>query len=266
MKAEAGQALVLGTSPFGEADVLVHLFCPQRGRLRGLVKGGAKKAAILQPLNTVEYERFRRLENQLGTLNVELTISRAPLWLGGGAGSYVCTYLSELLTTFLPEEQPFPQLSERVLDLAAHMGEHHTWHHVLAFELFFLDILGYGLRLTDPVHTAVPEGSADELAYVSPRSGRTVGRVAAQGYEHRLLPLPACLGGPACDTAQDRAYAFALTGAFLHKALPPHMGTTQPLLARARLAGYYARTDVNTTQEAHHAAQLLPIPPASQAA
>lgn len=255
MATESGHALVLGTSPFGEADVLLHLLCPCRGRLKGLVRGGAKKGAVLQPFNTVAYERFRRLETQLGTLEVDLLLSRAPLWMHGGAGARTCAYLTEMLTVFLPEEQAFPQLEAEALGLLQRAATAEgTWQDMLAFELFLLETLGYGLRLEDPVQA----DRTDEPAYVSPRSGRSVGRRAAQGYEDRLLPLPGCLGGPTTLPEQDAAAALALTGTFLGRALPPGKDPGS-LLARARLAAYHrGMLSPATTKGSLHAPHLSP--------
>lgn len=246
MQVEHGDALVLGVTPFGEHDAMVHLLCPERGRLRGLVKRGRHMAAVLQPFNNVRYERFRRLEGQLGTLDVELTISRAPLWMSGGAGAYVCAYVAELLLHVLPEDQAYPHLAEAVLALLAHAPMH--WQHVVAFDVFLLESLGYGLRLHDPVLA----DADDVVAYVSPRSGRSVGRRAAAGYETRLIDLPALLGGPDRPADADCACAFRLTAAFLPKALPGHVAFAS-LLARGRMVAYYDRSiRMEPTKDTRH--------------
>lgn len=235
-----GAGLVLSAKPFGERDALVEILCAERGRIRGLVKGaGSRKgsvAAALQPFNTVNYEHFRRLEGQLGSLSVELAVSRAGLWLGGGGGGYVVAYLSELLSAVLPEEHPYEGLSGQVETLLS-MSDVRIptlglgWRAVVGFELMLLHWAGYGLRLDR--ESAVGAG---ELAYVSPASGRVVDRATAKGWESRLLELPACLGGPDCEELADFAKAWRLTGYFLDKALHGRR-----LEARGRLAGYFER-------------------------
>lgn len=230
-----GQALVLAVKPFGERDALVELLCAERGRVRGLVKGGRGSrggiAATLQAFNGVGYEHFRRLDGQLGTLTVELTKSRAHVWLGGAAGGFVVPYLSELLAATLPEEHPYDGLTERVLKLLA---SDLSWRELVAFELWLLDAVGYGLRLR-PEEGVTGVAEAD-WAYVSPASGRIVARDKATGYEQRLLPLPLCLGGPECGESDDFAMAWRLTGFFIEKAL--HGGT---MASRVRLGNYYNR-------------------------
>ncbi|NBV54165.1 MAG: hypothetical protein EBR79_00400, partial [Proteobacteria bacterium] len=216
-------------TPFGERDALVRLVCRERGLLRGLVKGGRGKAsgAVLQPFNTVRYEHFRRLEGQLGSLTLEMVRSRAGLWLGRPTGSAVVAYLSEILGEILPEEHGYVGLVAKIEDLlAGDLG----WREVAKFELFLLELAGYGLRLQP--HEAVPCLQESALAFVSPASGRAVPRLVAQGYEARLLPLPAVWGGVACAEEEDFGRCWQLCGHFLNKALHGRR-----LVARERLRG-----------------------------
>lgn len=248
MSLRDGQGLILAVKPFGERDALVEVLCAERGRVRGLVKGGKGTrggiGAILQPFNGVGYEHFRRLDGQLGTLTVELTKSRAHVWMGASAGAFVVPYLSELLAGLLPEEHPYEGLHGRVTKLLDGMV---SWHEVVAFELFLLEAVGYGLRL-NPEDGVTTVGEAD-WAYVSPASGRVVDRAAAVGYEARLLPLPFCLGGPECEGADDFAMAWRLTGFFIEKALHG-----KAMASRARLGNYYAKLiNENKIGERHEA-------------
>jgi hypothetical protein len=85
----------------------------------------------------------------------------------------------------------------------------------VVFELDLLADLGFGLNLG----TCAVTGSNEDLAFVSPRSGRAVSRGAAGPYVDRLLPLPRFLTGrPPADAEQIRA-GLRLTGAFLRRHL-----------------------------------------------
>lgn len=242
MSLRNGQGLVLAVKPFGERDALVELLCTERGRVRGLVKGGKGTrggiAAILQPFNSVGYEHFRRLEGQLGTMTVELTKSRASVWMGMSEGAFTVPYLSELLAALLPEEHPYEGLHGRVVNAVEGIN---GWRGVVAFELWLLEAVGYGLRLRPEEAVACEVGSA--LAYVSPASGRAVPEGVAKGWEDRLLPLPMCLGGPDCNEADDFTMAWRLTGYFIEKAL--HGGT---MASRARLGNHYGREIAKNTE------------------
>ncbi len=83
-------------------------------------------------------------------------------------------------------------------------------------ELGLLQELGFGLDLAKCAAT----GSTDDLAYVSPRTGRAVSRAAAGPYKEKLLPLPGFLStaafrrtggtapGPRSDGILPRAARF----------------------------------------------------------
>ena len=86
--------------------------------------------------------------------------------------------------------------------------------------------LGFGLDLEKCAAT----GTTEDLAYVSPRTGRAVSRAAAGPYKEKLLPLPGFLsaGGLPADLDELR-HGLDLTGYFLerhvfwpqNKPLPP---------------------------------------------
>jgi DNA repair protein RecO (recombination protein O) len=78
-------------------------------------------------------------------------------------------------------------------------------------------------------------GSTEDLAYVSPKTGRAVSREAAAPYVEKLLPLPVFLstGGLPADFEELRQ-GLDLTGYFLERhVFWPHNKPLPP--ARARL-------------------------------
>ena len=94
-----------------------------------------------------------------------------------------------------------------------------------------LEEMGFGLDLT---RCAVLGAGANDLSYVSPRSGRAVSRAGAGEWAERLLPLPPCLlgQGPAPDA--EIAAGLKVTGHFLHTRLAPELGHKPLPEARAR--------------------------------
>jgi DNA repair protein RecO (recombination protein O) len=99
------------------------------------------------------------------------------------------------------------------------------------WEAGLLDALGFGLDLSECAAT----GIKDDLAYVSPRTGRAVSRDAAGIYANRLFRLPGFLLGDGSEPdADDVAAGLALTGYFLlERVLQPHNKELPP--ARLRL-------------------------------
>jgi DNA repair protein RecO (recombination protein O) len=229
MAALEGTAYVLGTRRWGECGVVAVLICPERGVVRGLIKRA--DAAVLQPFNSVSYKHTRRLDTQLGSLQLELVQSRAALWMGQSSSALGVAAAADILAALLPEEHPYPAIAAILPPLLA--GDW-SWRAYAAFERVVLEHTGYGMYLNDPVPCV--EGSA--LAYVSPTSWRAVPINVARGWEHKLYVLPACWGGLAADEASDCRAALALTGALLGRAL--HGPFAQEKLAsRHRLVQFY---------------------------
>ena len=81
----------------------------------------------------------------------------------------------------------------------------------MRWEADLLAELGYGLDLARCAIT----GSTEDLAFVSPRSGRAVSEPAAGEWRDRLLPLPRFLLGQGPSSPADWAAGLRLTGHFL---------------------------------------------------
>ncbi len=89
------------------------------------------------------------------------------------------------------------------------------------WECGLLAALGFGLDLASCAAT----GSNQDLAYVSPRSGRAVSRDAGRPYHDKLLPLPGFLWRDAPAEPEDIVAGLALTRHFLlHHLLEPQSG------------------------------------------
>ena len=146
---------------------------------------------VLQPGNVVVARWRARTEDHLGSFTLEPVVLRAgaliddPLRLAG------LMSLMALLK-LLPEREPHPRIHDALLVTLDALGDDGIWPAVLVrFELGLLDELGYGLDLARCAVT----GATDELIYVSPKTGRAVGRAAGEPWKERLLPLPGFLRG-----------------------------------------------------------------------
>jgi len=114
----------------------------------------------------------------------------------------------------LPEREPHPAMYDGFRAFLGALG-HPGWPAIyVRLELGLLQELGFGLDLT----TCAATGATEDLAYVSPRTGRAVSRAAAEPYKDRLLALPVWLsaGGLPVDDAA-LLEGFAVTGHFLER-------------------------------------------------
>ncbi|QUS36526.1 DNA repair protein RecO [Falsirhodobacter algicola] len=219
------EGVLLSVRRHGESAAIIEVFTAAHGRHAGLVHGGGARrmAPVLQPGNQLALAWRARLDDQLGTFHAEPIRSRNVLSdrLALAGLNAVCA----MLRLALPERAPHPALFAATLPLLDTLGAPDWGTAYLGWELRLLEETGFALDLTRCAVT----GSADDLAFVSPRTGRAVSRQGAGAWADRLLPLPQALLGQG-GGAEGWRDGFALTGHFLTRALD------RPLPeARARL-------------------------------
>jgi DNA repair protein RecO (recombination protein O) len=213
----ADEGIVLGTRRHGEANVIVEVMTAGHGRHLGMVRGGAGRRLrpILQPGNSVGVVWRARLDEHLGTFTVEGLDLRAATFL---AHAHALAGISHIaaLCRLLPERDPHPSVHAAVCSLVAHMDDPVvTGALIVRFELAMLAELGFGLDLESCAAT----GTREDLAYVSPKSGRAVCRSAGAPWHDRLLPLPRfVIATPAgTPSVEELTQGFAVTGFFLER-------------------------------------------------
>ncbi len=209
-------AIICAVRPHGEHGAIVRALTPADGIQAGFVRGGRSRRLrpILLAGNLVQAEYRARTEDQLAQLTVELASSRAPL-LGEALPAAAIEWTTGLAATALAEGQPYPRLYEALDGLLAAVEASPSargWAPSLVrYELFLLAELGFGLDLTECAAT----GARDDLAFVSPKSGRAVSAAAAGAYRDRLFPLPPLLLGSGTADWPDIMAGLRITGHFL---------------------------------------------------
>jgi DNA repair protein RecO (recombination protein O) len=227
--------VVLGARRHGESSVVLELMTREHGRHLGLVHGGRsrKQQPVLQPGNTVQAVWRARLDENLGSFQVEGGDMRAARFIASPLALYGLATLAALLR-FLPERDPHPALYETLTVLIDHLDDRDVAPALFVrFELAILAEFGFGLDLTSCAAT----GTTRDLVYVSPRSGRAVSAEAGEPYRDRLLALPGFLIGRSTankPSPEDIRDGFALTGRFLHQHVFEPRGAAAPE-ERARL-------------------------------
>jgi DNA repair protein RecO (recombination protein O) len=230
------RAIICAVRPHGEHGAIVRALTPADGLQPGYVRGGRSRRLrpVLVPGNVVRADYRARTDEQLAQLAVELIDSRAPL-LAEPLAAAAIDWATALTATALPEGQPYPRLFEALDGLLAVLEAAPSargWAAALVrYELLLLAELGFGLDLAECAAT----GSSDELAFVSPKSGRAVSRAGAGAYADRLFRLPPFLveGGPAGGW-DDIFDGLRITGHFLARDLLIER-QSEVLAARERL-------------------------------
>ncbi|CUH86860.1 DNA repair protein RecO [Phaeobacter sp. CECT 5382] len=224
----------------GEGAAIIDVFTEGHGRHAGIVHGGAsrKKAPVLQPGAQLDLLWRARLEDHLGSYKAEPLRSRAAAALSGRLALAGLNAVTALLGFCLPEREPHPALykrSEQLLDLLA---EEEVWPLAyLRWEMALLEELGFGLDLS----ACAVSGRNEELAYVSPKTGRAVSRQEAGQWVARLLPLPPVMLGQGDAPDHEVAAGLRTTGHFLEARLAPSLGNRPLPEARGRFLDAFAR-------------------------
>ncbi len=222
------QGILLGVRRHGETSAIIDVFTENHGRHAGVVRGGTSRkiAPILQPGAQLDVVWRARLEDHLGSYQVEPIRSRAAAAMGSRLALAGLNAVSGVLSFCLPEREGHGGLYRRTEQLMDLLGEDALWPLAyLRWELALLDEMGFGLDLTRCAATGAREG----LLYVSPKTGRAVSAKGAGDWADRLLPLPPVMLGEGDAPDSEIAQGFETTGYFLrhklaqelvHKPLP----------------------------------------------
>jgi len=234
------EGFVLSARPYGEGSAILHALTRSHGRHAGLVRGGASSRlrGTLQPGNAVDLVWRARLADQLGNYSCELKRSHAAPWFDDQARLAAVGAACAVAEAALPEREPHPAVFD---GLGALLGclDSEAWPAAyVGWELGLLAELGFGLDLAACAST----GGNDDLAFVSPRTGRAVSASAGEPWRDRLLPLPGFLIGRGNLTDEAVAAGLDLTGHFLERHVMHPANRALPA-ARTRLVDCFRRRD-----------------------
>jgi DNA repair protein RecO (recombination protein O) len=207
-------AVILDVRRYGEGDAIAAVMTQQHGLYRGLARGGASRGKVgtWQAGNMVQVQWVARLADSLGSFTGELIHAGAAHAMQEPLPLAMLAAACAVAEGALPEREPQPRIFDGLLRLIPRVPLGETvLTELIRWELTVLADLGYGLDLTACAVT----GRTDDLAFVSPRSGRAVTRAGAGDWATRLLPLPGFLTGADVPDAAAWRDGLRLTGHFL---------------------------------------------------
>ncbi len=179
--------ILISLRPFGERDLIAHIFTYDYGIMCGMMRGAAvakKNKPLVGQIGAVTWNA--RLDSQLGTFHWDAEKNlAAPLMLDAGRLSFMNAAL-DLLDTLLPEREQYNALYNETIDLLTQMATNNPRDAYLTWEINLLRELGYAL---DTSHCASC-GGTQNLNYLSPRTGRAVCDACAAPYISKLYKLP----------------------------------------------------------------------------
>ncbi len=209
------EAFVLQARSHGDTGVVVDLLTREHGRRAAYVAGGASRRMkpFLQPGARVEAEIRARTTDQLGSARLEPVGEGPSALFDDPAALAGLASAAAVAQGALPEREPHPGAFFALEALSSALILPEVWPAIyVRYELGLLEELGFGLDLS----ACAVSGSVDDLAFVSPRTGRAVSRTAAEPYADRLLRLPPFLLGAQAGLAPgDVRAGLDLAGHFL---------------------------------------------------
>jgi len=210
-------ALVLASRPFGETGAIVEVVTRAHGKYAAHVAGAASRRMkpFLQAGARVTMRYRARTADQLGSAALE-PVGEGPAALFDDRLALAgLSSAAAVAAGALPEREPHPGAFLGLEALIDALGSADVWPAVyVRFEAGLLADLGFGLDLSKCAVT----GLADDLIYVSPRTGRAVSAAAGEAYKTRLLALPPfLLSSQGGLRTGDVAAGLVITGHFLER-------------------------------------------------
>lgn len=212
----SSNAVVLSSKSLGENSFIISLFTLENGKHLGVIK--RKHPPEIGTLCHATWKA--RLAEQLGTFYLEETKSYAPLLLDDVVRLHVLSNLCVTLDKALPERQIYADLHASVLTFLEALNEPDFLERYIQFEVKLLSALGFALDMSG----CAGGGDNNDLAYISPKTGRAISREKGKPYHDRLLKLPRFLWQQANASTEDLMNGLSLTGHFLQdylETLPP---------------------------------------------
>ncbi len=222
--------VILSARPFGEDGLLVKAITREHGLHAGLVRWSGRKRRdgfVLQPGVEGEFVWRARLDDQLGNWTIEPLRDHSSYWLEDRRRLAAISSTAAVIEAALAEREAQPGVAAATEALLSAFNLEAWPALYVRWEVGVLAELGFALDLEKCAAT----GETENLAYVSPRTGRAVSYSAGAPYKERLLILPRFLVGGISISDEDIASGLKLTAHFLARDV---LGSLNRDIPRAR--------------------------------
>ncbi len=192
------QGIVLSVRRHGESGAVVSLLTEEQGRVLGYVRGagGASMRGTLEVGNIVDAQWRSRTSDGLGAYTLELSRGTAACFMQDPLRLAAMQSACGLCDEALPEGEMHAGLFYGLCALFDALDSEIWGAAYVMWEIAFIKELGFSLDLTQ----CAGGGEVDDLAYVSPKSGKAVSMAMGAPYKEKLLPLAAFLRPQRGDT------------------------------------------------------------------
>jgi len=213
----SGKAIIVSKKILEENSAILTLLSREHGVCSGFIKKVSNKAGIdpYQAGNLVDFEWSARLSSHMGKLKLELVKSYSYGIMRDKYKLYSMNSLLSIIAQCLKPHEKYPHLFDAIHQYIDRIViSDFSFLDYIKLELLILSEIGYSLDISK----CCSSGTTNDLAYVSPKTGRAVSAELGRPYKSKLLPLPHFLTKeiePA--NSLDVQNAFELTGYFFKR-------------------------------------------------
>ena len=182
------EGYIIALRRHGENSVILTVLSRNNGKITGYVKNALskKQLATFQLGNLINFEAYARVDDNMLSLRVELVAPSAVNFMNDAQKLAALSSLCALCNATMPEKENLERFYYYIDSFFNLINEDNWLTHYAYFEFFLLDYLGVGLDLSCCSAT----GTKENLAYVSPKSGKAVCAAAGEAYKDRLFKFP----------------------------------------------------------------------------
>jgi DNA repair protein RecO (recombination protein O) len=185
------QALILSVRAHGEGGAVVTVLSESNGKHAGYVPHAKRTnlRGVMEPGNLVQVDWAGRTADNLGTFQIEPDRHITAGFLNDSLKLSALKSVMSLCDQALPERESYQELFHGTLAMIDAFDTDLWPVSYVMWEVSLMKVLGFALDFT----RCAGGGSAEDLYYMSPKSGCTVSLEKGEEYKDKLLPLPSFL-------------------------------------------------------------------------
>ena len=179
---------IINLRKHGENSLILTVLSQNHGKVTGYVKNclHKKNLALFQLGNHVHVDAYSRVDENMLSLKVELLEASSVNFFSDIQKIACLSSFCELSNATMPELFPLESFFNTINNFFNFINEDNWIYYYCCFEFYLLDMLGIGLDLSECAATQ----RTDNLAYVSPKSGKAVCEEAGNLYKDKLFLYP----------------------------------------------------------------------------
>ena len=210
------EGYIINLRKHGERSLILTVLTHNHGKIVGYVKNCISKnnLSTYQLGNQIKIEAYSRLDENMPSFKVELISPLAVYFMQDTLKLQALSSFCALSNICMPEFQDLESFYCRVSEFFDSINNSNWLKFYSTFEFYLLDFLGIGLDLSECSAT----GTTQNLAYVSPKTGKAVCQNAGEPYKNRLYLYPHfILDAQLIPTTSELKDALKMTSFFLNK-------------------------------------------------